>query len=127
MPSADRPLSSILDDIAGNLQTMVRAEFRLAKTEVGEEVGKAATAGVFIGLGALMLAFSALFALLALTYALSTVMPVWAAALIVAAGEGLVAALLIGIGIKRFKAARMPPKTVQTMKENVEWAKQLTK
>jgi hypothetical protein len=54
-------------------------------------------------------------------------MPAWAAALIVAAGEGLIAALLVGMGIKKFKSVRAAPKTVESMKENVEWAKQLSK
>lgn len=124
---ANRPISAVLSDIVGNIQDIVRSEFRLAKAEVSDELGKARSAGVMIGLGALMLMFSALFALLAGVYALSLVMPTWAAALIVAAFEGLMAAIFFGVGIKKFKTTRMPPKTAATMKENVEWAKQLTK
>lgn len=126
MPT-ERPLSSVLDDIAGNLQTLVRSEFRLAKTEVTQELGKATSAGILLGLGALMLGFSALFVLVAIVYALSLVMPPWAAALVVAAGEGLLAALFVALGVRKLKALRAPPRTVETMKENVEWAKQLTK
>ena len=40
---------------------------------------------------------------------------------------GLIAAVCLGVGVKRFKAMRAPPLTAATMKENVEWAKQLTK
>jgi hypothetical protein len=127
MQNVDRPISSVLNDIVGNVQHIVRSEFRLARTEVTQEAGKALSAGVFVALGAAMLFLAGLFALLAVVYALSLVMPAWGAALVVAAGEALMAAVFIGIGIKRFKATRAPPRTIETMKENVEWAKQLTR
>jgi hypothetical protein len=65
--------------------------------------------------------------LLAIVFALSLVMPAWAAALIVAAGEGLMAAIFIGIGIRKFKAVRAVPKTTAAIKENVEWARHPTR
>jgi hypothetical protein len=70
---------------------------------------------------------SALFVLLAIVYALSLVMAAWAAALVVGVGIGVVAALCVGLGMKKFKAIRGAPKTATTMKENLQWAKQLTK
>jgi uncharacterized membrane protein YqjE len=121
---AERPLSAVLHDIAGNVQNIVRAELRLAKTEVTAEVTRAGSAGLMVGLGILMLGISALFALLAIVYALSLIMPSWAAALIVAAGEGLMAAVFVSLGIKRFRNTRAAPRTRESIKENVEWAKQ---
>ena len=82
---------------------------------------------MLVGIGALMLTFSALFLLLAAQYALSLLMPEWAAALIVGAGVGAIAALIFGAGIKRFRALRAGPKASARLKENVEWARQLTK
>ena len=127
MSPADRTISAVLHDIVGNIQDIVRCEIRMAKTELTEELGKSRSAGVLVGIGALMLAFSALFLLLAAVYALSLLVPEWAAALIVSAGVGATAALCFGVGIKRFKAVRAAPKAVASMKEKVEWAKQLTK
>jgi uncharacterized membrane protein YqjE len=127
MATADRPIAAVLHDIVSNVQDIVRSEVRLAKTEISEEVAKARAASVLCGIGALMLSFSTLFVLLAIVYALSDVVPAWAAALIVAAGVGLIAAICLGMGMKRFKAMRAPPRTSATLKENVEWAKQLTK
>ena len=126
MATEDRPVSSLLHDIMGNVQDIVRSEARLAKTEFTEEVGKTCSAGIFLGAGVLMLWLSGFFVLIAIVFALSNVMPAWAAALIVAAGEGLMAAIFVGLGIKRLRAVRGMPKTADTMKENVEWAKQLT-
>ena len=127
MPPADRSITAVLHDIVGNIQDIVRCEIRMAKTEITEELGKSRSAGVLVGIGMLMLAFSALFLLLAAVYALSLLVPEWAAALIVGAGVGATAALCFGVGIKRFKVVRAAPKAVASMKEKVEWAKQLTK
>jgi uncharacterized membrane protein YqjE len=127
MANADRPISAVLHDIVGNVQDIIRAEVRLAKTELVEELAKSRSAAVLLAAGALTLAFSALFVLLAIVYALSLVMAAWAAALVVGVGIGVVAALCVGLGMKKFKAIRGAPKTATTMKENLQWAKQLTK
>jgi len=123
----ERPVSAVLRDIVDNVQDIVRAEMRLAKTEVTEELGRASTAGILVALGAVMLMFCMLFALLAVVYALSLVMPAWAAAAIVALVEGATAAVLVTSGVKRFRVTRAAPRTRATVKENVEWAKQLTR
>lgn len=127
MANGDRPIATVLTDIVGNLQRMVRSEFRLAKTEVTQELGKARSAGLWLGVGAMMLLFSVLFVLLAAVYALTFVVPSWAAALMVAAGAGVIAAVCVGVGIAKFKATRAAPRTAESLKENVEWAKQLTR
>ncbi len=127
MAAADRPISAVLSDIVGNVQDIVRSELRLAKTEATEELGKLRSGGMLLGVGTLMTVLSAVFLLLAIVYALSLVMPGWAAALIVGVSAGAIAALCCGLGIKRVKAMRAAPKTTASMKENVEWAKQLTK
>lgn len=127
MQNGNRPISAVLHDIVGNIQHIVRSEFRLAKTEAREELGKSASAAAMLGVGVLLLAFSVLFALLAAVYGLSLLVPAWMAALIVAAAVGLIAALCVAVGISRFKRVRAAPKTAATVKENVEWAKQLTR
>lgn len=127
MSIADRPISAVLSDIVGNVQHIVRSEFRLAKTEVTEELGKSAGAAILVAAGGAMLLLSGVFVMLAAVYALSIVMPPWAAALIVGVAEGIMAAVCIAAGLRKFKTVRVPPKTAESMKENVEWAKQLTK
>lgn len=127
MAAAARPISEVLHDIVGNVQDIVRSEFRLAKAEVTEEMGKLRSAGVLLGVGALMVSLSAVFLLLAIVYALSLVMPAWAAALVVGVTLGAISAVCCGLGIKRIKAVQAVPKTTASVKEDVEWAKQLTK
>jgi hypothetical protein len=127
MAASIRSIPEILRDVLANIQDIVRAEVRLAKAELGEELSSARTAGLLIGVGAVAAIFSALFLLLACVYALARVMPNWAAALIVAAAVGVAAALTLGLGLKRFKTIQAAPKTSASLKENVRWAKELTK
>jgi hypothetical protein len=127
MAASIRSIPEIVKDVLTNIQDIVRAEVRLAKAEVGEELSRARTGGLLIGVGAVAAIFSALFLLLACVYALGRVMPNWAAALIVAAAVGLAAAVTLGLGLKRVKTIQAAPKTAATLKENVRWAKELTK
>jgi len=127
MASGIRSIPDILKDVLTNIQDIVRAEVRLAKAELGEELSRARSGGLLVGVGAVAAIFSALFLLLACVYALSRVMPNWAAALIVAAVVGVAAAVTLGLGLKRFKTIQATPKTAASLQENVRWAKELTK
>ena len=127
MPSADRPISALLHDIVGNIQDIIRSELRMARTELGEQLGKSRSAAILLGVGVLLLSFSVLFVLLAIVYALSLVIAGWAAALIVGAAVGLFAALCCSLGIRKFKALRAAPKTAESLKEDVAWTKPLTR
>jgi membrane protein implicated in regulation of membrane protease activity len=66
--------------------------------------------------------------LLTSLFALSTVMPFWAAALVLLVIMAVVTAILLTAGKKRFKTVHsVPEKTIETMKENVEWVKSQSK
>jgi hypothetical protein len=127
MAASIRSIPEILKDVLTNIQDIVRAEVRLAKAELGEELSSARAAGLLIGVGAVAAIFSALFLLLACVYVLGRVMPDWAAALIVAAAVGVAAAVTLGLGLKRFKTIQAAPKTSASLQENVRWAKELTR
>jgi uncharacterized membrane protein YqjE len=127
MAAGIRSIPEILQDVLTNIQDIVRAEVRLAKAELGEELNRARSGGLLIGVGAVAAIFSTLFLLLACVYALGLIVPNWAAALIVAAAVGVAAAVTLSLGLKRLKTIQAAPKTSASLKENVQWAKQLTK
>jgi Putative Actinobacterial Holin-X, holin superfamily III len=128
MEGAPRPFAAVFQDILRNLQEIVRAEVRLAKAEVGQEIAKFKMATVWLVAGAIAGLFGLLFLLLAAFHALTGVMPDWVAALTLAGALLLVAALALMLGLGRLKRLNpLPERTVATMKENVTWARQSTK
>lgn len=123
----ERPVADVFQDIVSNVEHIIRAEVRLAKTEIGQEVAQAKAGLVALGIGALTGALGLLFILLAAVYGLSETLPNWAASLLVAVGLFVCAAVAISVGVKGLKRVRVAPKTIESAKENVAWAKQQTK
>jgi uncharacterized membrane protein YqjE len=123
-----RSIADVLQDIVANVQTIIRAEIRLAKTEVKEEITKARAAAAMMAGGAVAALFTVWLLLLTVFFALSTVMPFWAAALVLLIVMAIVTATLLTAGRKRLKTVnRKPEKTIETMKENVQWVKTQTR
>lgn len=128
MAAENRSLSDILQDAFRNVQEIVRLEVLLAKTEVREELAKAKTSVKTLAAGAATAIFAVLFLLFSAVYALALVMPIWAAALLVGAALAVIATIMLTSGINQFKQIHPTPElTVDTIKENVEWAKHQTK
>jgi uncharacterized membrane protein YqjE len=121
----ERSLGELLKQLSEQTTQLVHQELELAKAELtqkGKQAG--AGAGLFGGAGALGLA--ALGALTAcFILALNAVMPAWLAALLVAVVYGIIALVLVKQGQAKLKAAGppVPEQTIETVKEDVEWAK----
>ena len=121
----DRSLGELLKQLSEQTTRLVHQELELAKAELqqkGKQAGQGA--GMFGGAGALGLA--ALGALTAcFILALNAIMPAWLAALIVAVVDGIIAFVLVKQGQARIKRATppVPEQTIETVKEDVEWAK----
>jgi len=122
----DTSIAEVLKDIFGNVQEMIRAEIRLARAEMREEVSKTVDSAKLLGAGAALGFFAAAFALVTVTLLLALVIPAWAAALVMTILLGFPAAILIGRGKSNFSLPT-PQKTINSVKENVEWMKSQTK
>ena len=128
MAAVDRSFSELLHDIIRNVQEIVRSEVRLAKIEIREEAVKTKASLVLLGAAALTGFFAILFLLLMIASALALVMANWAAALVVGAALAVAAGVMLMGGVKSFQRIHpTPQRTVETIKENIEWAKQQTK
>jgi hypothetical protein len=121
----DRPLGELLKQLSEETTRLVHQELELAKAELAQKGRQAGTgAGMFGGAGAIGLA--ALGALTAcFILALNAVMPAWLAALLVAVVYGIVAFVLVKQGQAKLRQATppVPTQTIETVKEDVEWAK----
>ena len=125
----DQPLADLLRQLSQETATLVRQEIELAKAEVTQK-GKTAGVGVGIVGAAGVVALLALGALTAcLVLVLDIWMPAWAAALIVAVVLGGAAAFLGLRGKEKVQeaGAPVPEQTVETVKEDIEWAKNPTR
>jgi hypothetical protein len=124
----ERNIAELVKQLAGQTSTLVRQELDLAKAEMSQKATVAGKGAGVLGSGAVvgLLAAGALTACVIL--ALSEAMDAWLAALIVAVVLGVVAALLGLSGRNRIRAATppVPEQTVETVKEDVEWAKTRT-
>ncbi|HEX4535783.1 MAG TPA: phage holin family protein [Candidatus Acidoferrum sp.] len=119
-----RSVPEVLQDIVGNIEEIIRSEFRLAKAEVKQEASKAAPPLKMIVVGAAIGFYALGFLIFTLVMGLATMMATWQAALIVGGILGLIALVLITSASKGFKQVNtVPERTVETMKENVQWAK----
>ena len=119
----DRPTSELVKQLADQTTALVRAEVELAKAELAEKGKRAGIgAGMFGGAGVLgFYAFGALTA--AAVLALATAVAGWLAALIVAVVYAAVAGVLALTGKNKVQEATppAPERTVETVKEDVEW------
>lgn len=119
----NRPFSEVLTDVVGNVQEIIRSEFRLAKAEMKVEGSKAAKGATVLVAGALLGLYAGGFLLLAAVYALSQVMTLWQSAFLVALITGIAAAILITAGRRKIKTVHpAPERTIENVKENIEWA-----
>jgi hypothetical protein len=124
----NRPITEVLQEILRNLQEMVRSEIRLAKAEARGEVAHIAKSGLWIAAGAVVAVCAAVFLAWSAAYALATVMTMWAAALVVALVLAVIAAVLLAVGARLARRIQpVPERTMETLRENLEWMKHSVK
>ena len=125
----DTSIAQLLGGIVTDAQDLIRQEIALARQEVREELGHAKDAGIKLAIAGAVLAIGGLLLVLTLAQGLADLFnwPAWA-------GYGLVGAVLAIVGGVLFVSAQkqlkevkpVPEKTVETIKENVEWIKDRT-
>lgn len=121
----DKSLGELFTELAQETRTLVRQEVQLAKVELTQKAstfGKSAVALVVAGtLG--FVGFQALVA--AAILALGQFMAWWLAALLVGGALAAVAGVLLMRGLAAIKSEGLAPRqTVETLKEDAQWAKE---
>jgi nitrate/nitrite transporter NarK len=118
-------MGELFKQLSEEMSTLVRQELRLAQAEMTEK-GKRAGIGAGIFGGAGLIGVMALGTLTAcVVAALAEAMDVWLAALIVTVVYAAIAGVLALQGRERIQQATppVPEQTVETVKEDVQWAK----
>src|SRR3954454_7193953 len=123
----EQSIGDLLKQLSTETATLVKQELALARAELTEQGKRAGTGAGMLG-GAGVAGLLTLGALTATVIALlDTAMETWLAALIVTVVWAAIAGVLALQGRNKIKEATPPaPQTVETVKEDVRWAKTRT-
>ena len=123
-PAADASLGDLFSDLTTDMSALLRDELSLAKVELKEEITKVGRAGGMFGGAALAGYMTIVLLSFAAAWGLAEVMAVGWAFLIVAVIWGAAAALLYLRGRDQLqKVHPKPEQTIDTLKEDIRWAK----
>ncbi|MGI8681436.1 MAG: phage holin family protein [Mycobacteriales bacterium] len=121
-------VGQLVGEAASDLSKLMRLELDLAKAEIKEEAKKAGKGAGLLGAAGFAGYLVVLFASLALMFALGSFLPLGWAALIVAILWAIVGAVAYSRGRAQMKTVSpKPEQTIETLKEDAEWAKHPTK
>lgn len=121
---ADKPVTELIGDMTSKVTTLLRKELDMAKLELRGELKEAAKAGGMLSGAALSGYLATLFGSLTVAWILDRKLPRPVAFGTVAVLHGAAAAALLKAGQERMKQVDpVPTETIETLKENVEWAK----
>lgn len=120
----DQSLGELLGELTSEFSTLIRDEVQLAKVELKAEAKDAGKAGGLLGAAAVAGLMALILLSFAIAWGLAEIMPAgWAFALV--GLLYLIAAAVMGLaGKKKLDEVNpTPEQTVQTLKEDVKWAK----
>jgi hypothetical protein len=124
---ADEPsLGELVSRTTGHLSQLFRDEVELAKLEIKDEVTTAGRAGALLGAAGLLAYLALALLCAAAAWGLATVIPTGVAFLIIGALVALAAGVTYLVGRRALAAFDpVPTQTVETIQEDVRWARQL--
>jgi hypothetical protein len=121
---AERSVATLLSDIVGNLQQIVRAEVRLAKNEIREEARRLQRGAILLVAGGLLAAIALVVLLFAGVYALGQIWPLWLAALVVGGGTAVIGLITAWAGLRLIRHVTLPPpRSAAVIEGHIQWAK----
>jgi len=121
----DRSLGELFGELTRDISALARQEIQLAKVEMSQKASEAGKNVGFLAVGGAIAYAGFLAILAAIVIALAAVMPWWLSALIVGLVVAGVGAFLIQRGRQNLTNMDPTPRqTVETLKEDREWAKE---
>ena len=122
----DQSLGELISEMTRELGDLFRQEVELAKVETRAEVNRSAKAVAAMAVGAVAALLTLTLASFALAELLDQGLNRALSFAIVAAVWAIVAAIAISMGRKKLREVRPLPETTRSLKEDKEWAKNLT-
>ena len=123
----DRSLGELFSELSQETTTLVRQEMNLAKAEMSQKASRVGKDVGFLAAGGAV-AYAGLLAIIAGVIALlGLIIPLWLSALLVGLVVAGVGYFLVRRGLDALKQEDLAPReTIQTLKEDKEWAKDQT-
>ncbi len=126
--SDTRSLGELFASLSKDTTTLVRQEIELAKTEISEKVSNAVKNVAVLVVGGAVAYAALILILAAVAVGLAQIMEPWLAVLIVGVVVAIIGLLLVQKGLSALKNLNfVPEKTIETLKEDKEWAQQQMK
>jgi hypothetical protein len=124
----ERSIGELFGEFSQDMTLLVRQEIRLARTELGEKAGAVSkrltsviAAGVVAYIGALALVAGII---LLLTQVVG--IPAWLSALLIGIAMAISGYVTLRAGLRALKTIDPAPRrTVETLKDDVRWAKEM--
>ncbi len=122
----DRSLGELFADLARETGTLVSQEVLLAKTEMTQKASRAGKHVAFLAVGGMVVYAGLLAIIAALIIGLAAAgLHWWASALLVGVTVAGVGYLLVQRGLTALKREElMPTQTIDSLKEDTQWAKE---
>jgi len=122
----ERSLGDLFGDLARDMGTLVSQEVALARTELSAKASEVGKDIGFLAVGGLV-AYAGLLAIIAAVIVLLATngVPLWASALIVGLIVAAIGYVLVQRGLTALKQQDFAPRqTIETLKEDTQWAKE---
>ncbi|MER7368241.1 phage holin family protein [Nonomuraea wenchangensis] len=121
-------IGQLVGEIGEDISKLFRQEVALAKAEIRQEATKAGKAAGLLGGAGFAASMTALLLTLAVMFGLGNVMDLGWAAFIVAVIWAIAADVLYTTGRTRMREVEpKPEQTIETLKEDAQWARDLRK
>ena len=119
---APETIGEALGNLLGDLGELIHSEVQLARTELVGDVARLGKAAGFLIAGGLIAYLGVALVLVAIMFALGSLVPLWLAALIVGVVVLVIGGALAWAGYQRLKSINpLPERTIETLREDVEW------
>jgi uncharacterized membrane protein YdjX (TVP38/TMEM64 family) len=122
--TAEPSVTSLVSGIAGDFQSLIQQQVMLVRQEIQEDLRKTKEGATSFALAAAVTSVSAILIGFTAVYALgaATTWPLWGCFAIVAGVFAAAAAALIVAGMKKFDSiSPLHDQAIQGLKENLEW------
>jgi uncharacterized membrane protein YqjE len=123
-PGSDQSLGDLFGNLTSDLSELVRSEMELARVEIREEAAKAGRAAGLLGAGGLIAYLGVGLMAMAAAWGLAEVVDAGWAFLIVGVVIATIGVVLVMKGRDQLGDVQpVPEETVETLKEDAQWAR----